>query len=166
MGNIVQLLCILLLSKLCLGRWNCGGAEISDWNCLCGNVTITLGDYYNGINCCGPDSCFVSESGAGICPEGILCGHDPFPCGDIQISSFNECHCGTDLVQAPRLYSKFCCPSSQPSQCYMTPDGDGKCDGSVKSGTKTGCETGVCSNRDLFACRSGDECVKKTENAV
>ena len=45
----------------------------------------------------------------------------------------------------------------------MTPDGDGKCDGSVKSGTKTGCETGVCSNRDLFACRSGDECVKKTE---
>ena len=44
----------------------------------------------------------------------------------------------------------------------MTPDGNGHCNGTVKNGTDAGCDTGVCWNRDYFACRSGDECVSKT----
>ena len=43
----------------------------------------------------------------------------------------------------------------------MSPDGDVKCVGTIKVGVEAGCDTGVCYNRDYFACRSGDKCVKK-----
>ena len=43
----------------------------------------------------------------------------------------------------------------------MTQDGNGHCNGTAKTGILAGCDSGVCYNRDYFACRSGDKCVVK-----
>ena len=67
-----------------------------------------------------------------------------WPCGDIEISSENTCHCGAAQLEerdwsigygSVDNVNKFCCPSSSPSLCIMTPDGDGHCNGTVKNGT-------------------------------
>ena len=147
--------------------WSCGGAWIEDQSvCLCGNENITRNDNYNdNINCCGPDTCTITEGGA-TCPGGQTCKTDwqPWPCGDIQISRDKTCYCGAEQLTHDdwRFDDKFCCPSTRPSQCYMSPDGNGHCNGTVKTGYKAGCDTGVCrQGRDYFACRSGDKCVYK-----
>ena len=133
MMSNTQILIILYLANLVHG-WFCGQTLIEDHAvCLCGNQTLTKSDDDNGINCCGPATCTVSEDGSANCPEGEKCkARTTFPCGDINISSEKKCHCGTEQFSTDDYYSSdkhFCCPSSSPDGCRRIPDADGYCGG-------------------------------------
>ena len=166
---VSQLMCILFLINLCHGLKSeryCGGAWIDDYaKCVCGNETITE----PGTNCCGPDTCSLTDDGArAVCPDGVQCQsyyEERFTCGDIIIPMDSKCQCGTEQLTIDDYWyeQKFCCPSSSPGQCTRTQNGDGNCNGTVKVGKYTGCNSGVCWSRNLFACKSGDECVWKHE---
>ena len=95
-GLNTLLLYLLYLINLCHGSWDyCGAAYIEDQdNCYCGNVTITEDNRRkNGEDCCGPDSCTLTEDGSAECPGGEKCdGSTTLPCGDMRISQFNKCH--------------------------------------------------------------------------
>ena len=142
---------LYLLVNLCHGDWLCGDALIEDQAaCLCGNKTFTRDDHYNdNINCCGPDTCTITETGAS-CPGGQTCkssGYGTMLCGDILIPN-TTCYCGAEKITGDDWRDgKFCCPSSSPSQCFMTQDGNGHCDGTVKTGILAGCDTGVYHSR-------------------
>ena len=162
MDFIYDLLRLLYLVNLCHGEfnWNCGAASI-DYRaeCFCGNVTITRDESQDdGINCCGRSTCTITEDGTATCPEGMICQTwGTWPCGDLQISGDNTCQCGAENITFNDWWSssyKFCCPSST-SQCSLTQEGNGNCDGTVKTGRETGCSSGVCYNRHKFACKSG-----------
>ena len=157
---------LYLLVNLCHGDWFCGDALIEDQAaCSCGNETFTRDASYNDdINCCGPDTCIITETGA-TCPGGQTCkSYSAWPCGDILIPNTAACYCGAEKITDDDLGDgKFCCPSFSPSQCFMTQDGIGHCNGTVKTGIFAGCDTGVCHSRRYFACRSGEKCVRKND---
>ena len=123
----IPLLLMLYLVNLCRGSglWYCGGTTIDEQDeCLCGNERISHNDWENyNVNCCGPDTCTKTESGA-TCPGGQRCTSEfrVRSCGDVRISSENTCFCGVvELTNDDWLIGeKFCCPSSSSSQCSMT----------------------------------------------
>ena len=177
MGFISALLRILHLVSFCHGQWwDCGAARIDDKAlCFCGNVTITRedrspDDSRYGPNCCGPDTCTITEDNNANCPDGFICYMDYIQarCGDLRIPYYRECYCGAEQLKS--YYGQFCCPSSSPSQCSIMQDGNAKCDGTIQDSSwkawnkdvkEIGCKTGVCYDRNYFACKSGEECVEK-----
>ena len=162
----ITLLLMLYLVSQCHGSglWYCGGTTIDEQDeCLCGNERISHNDWENyNVNCCGPDTCTKTESGA-TCPGGQKCTSEfsVRSCGDVRISSENTCFCGVEPLTNDDwlIGEKFCCPSSSTSQCSMTQYGDAECDGGiVKTGKDTVCDSGVQWERDRSLVRSGDIC--------
>ena len=153
--------------------WFCGGVRIEDGKeCKCGSEVLTWKyGIYNGEQktaCCGPDTCTIDTNGDGICTDGIPCNTsrwDPWNCGDVIIAQEKTCQCGSS---SPPLASSqykdhgtWCCPSEP---CSYQDDGTAVCqNATVVKGSDKGCNGGVCYSRDHLPCKSGNQCVAKSD---
>ena len=115
-------LLLVLLTRLSLCTWWCGGVSIDDdKQCQCGSHNLTQENDEGQRTCCGPDTCYIDEvSGQGICKEGIVCNTSedrPLPCGNVIIATEKTCQCGSS--SSPLYYGQYqydrydtwCCPS-------------------------------------------------------
>ena len=94
-------LVVITLLRLLQCWKKCGELEIeNNKQCFCGNKVLTFDNekIKRKKLCCGPDTCFINETGDGICPDGITCitgGVKLWNCGDVRISQEKTCQCGS-----------------------------------------------------------------------
>ena len=183
-GNVVCPEGIVCSRSSSYDTYPCGDTRLSESrDCVCGDVKLTMYDWYDGKWCCpsSPGQCQYLDNGDVHCHNasiytgiqetceaavvhynGII--DRSWPCGDTDLSLASVCKCCQDsLTYSDYVKSEsWCCPSA-PNTCKQLSDGSVHCEaGSVKTGKLERCDSGSVYSKGLYKDWSDWLCGEKT----